>query len=97
MNNIWVGLGLVLITTIGAIFRFIVAPELKQNKVWFWVQKAVLAIEQIIKEEGQGEIKKEFVIDFIKNKMKLDIDDEDLVILIEAVVYEMNKAKNIEE
>ena len=60
-----------------------------------WVGYAVKAAEGIYSASGQGEIKKEYVINFIDglfNKKKVVITKKQIEVLLEATVTEMNKA-----
>ena len=50
---------------------------------------AVKAAEQIYKESGKGQIKKKYVIDYLK-KSGLNLSDEEINALIEAAVKELN-------
>ena len=50
---------------------------------------AVKAAEQIYKEAGKGQIKKKYVIDYLK-KSGLNLSDEEINALIEATVKELN-------
>ena len=58
----------------------------KLEKVADWVTIAVSAAEQIYKESGMGEKKKQYVIDFLEDKgLTVDINSVDA--MIEAAVY----------
>ena len=63
---------------------------IRQHKLEKWVKVAVYSAEQIYKEVGMGEIKKEYVINFINDKFKFGITEKELDSLIEAVVKELN-------
>ena len=86
----------VAIPILGAIITYLIVPFLKQKttkeqreNIYFWVEVAVSAAEQIYKEKGQGKLKKEYVIDFLSSKgIKLTIQELD--VLIEAAVKELN-------
>lgn len=57
-----------------------------------WVQIAVNAAEQIYNESGMGEVKKEYVLEFLKKRgITMDIDSIDA--LIESEVYKLNSSK----
>ena len=61
----------------------------QREKVEYWTRKAVLAIEKAYEGESkQGPVKKEQVMIFI-NKLNLDIDQEVLKVLVDAVVEEL--------
>lgn len=86
----------VIIPILGAIITYILVPFFKQKttkeqreEIYFWVQVAVGAAEQIYKEKGQGKLKKEYVIDFLTSK-GINITIQELDILIEAAVKELN-------
>lgn len=84
-----------LIPVIGLILTGYVVPFLKAkidaqtlDTIKVWTERAVLAAEAIYKEVGAGKSKKEFVIEFLKekfNKKKEILTDEQIDILIEAV------------
>ena len=60
------------------------------------VKTAVDAAEQIFSGTGLGQKKKEFVLNYLKDKgIIIDIDsvNSDIDMLIESFVYEMNKEK----
>ena len=58
----------------------------KLEKVADWVTIAVSAAEQIYKESGMGEKKKQYVLDFLDGKgLTVDINSVDA--MIEAAVY----------
>lgn len=92
-----------LIALTGAIITYYVIPVLKGkisaeqwNEIMKWVKIAVAAAEQM-KEAGIITVpKKDFVIAFLKDR-GVTITDSELDALIEAAVYEINKAKNLLE
>mgnify|MGYP001050643279 CR=1 FL=1 len=90
MFDLRLSITLVVIATIGAIVRYLLLPWLKEKRAWFWVHKAVLAAEQVVKESGQGEVKKEMVIEFLQKYTKFKFNNEQWDVLIEAAVKEMN-------
>jgi 16S rRNA U1498 N3-methylase RsmE len=58
----------------------------KLSQIERWVEIAVGAAEQIYKESGMGEKKKQYVLDFLAKKgLKLDLDSLDA--LIEEAVF----------
>lgn len=58
----------------------------KLEKIMDWVTIAVSAAEQIYKESGMGEKKKQYVLDFLEDKgLTVDINSVDA--MIEAAVY----------
>ena len=58
----------------------------KLEKIMDWVTIAVSAAEQIYNESGMGEKKKQYVLDFLKDKgLTVDINSVDA--MIEAAVY----------
>ena len=74
--------------------------EEKFNKIVEYVGYAVNAAEQIFKETGLGEKKKEYVLNFINGvlgKLNYSITEEELNILIESAVKDMNDAKKLVE
>jgi hypothetical protein len=55
------------------------------------IKLAVQAAEQLFPDSGVGAKKKQWVLDFINSKFKINEDDVER--LLEAFVYEMNKDK----
>ena len=67
----------------------------KYEKLVHFIQTAVEAAEQEIKEPGQGKEKKDRVVMYAKdylNEHGINISSEQLNDLIEALVYEMNRS-----
>lgn len=86
----------VIIPILGAIITYLIVPFIRQKttkeqreNIYFWVKVAVQAAEMIYKEKGQGELKKEYVVDFLTSK-GIKITIEELDVLIEAAVKELN-------
>lgn len=90
-----------IIPIIGLVVTYLLVPYLKANttqkqrdSIYFWVQLAVQAAEQIFSHmEGAGADKKEFVLEFLKEK-GIKVSKEELNILIEAAVLELNRVKS---
>lgn len=81
---------------LGLVVTYYVIPYIKakttkeQRRCCILVQLAVQIAEEIYKEKGQGQLKKETVIDFLnKNGIKMSIEQMDF--LIDAIVTEFNK------
>ena len=95
-----------IITLISAIIVTILIPYFKakttaqtQNNLMIIIKAAVLAAEQIFKGTGLGKEKKEYVLQYLKDKgIKIDTNSvlKDVDNMIESVVYEMNKEKAVE-
>lgn len=65
----------------------------QMKEIEYWTNIAIQAVENYYKDNpGQGKIKKEFVTDFIKNLWP-NIKEEQLDLLIDALVKEMNEIK----
>ena len=62
--------------------------EKQRDNIYTLVLLAVRAAEQIFNTEGQGLLKKEFVVDYLNSK-GIKISIEDLEIFIEAAVKEL--------
>ena len=99
MNYVDVAVKIV-IPVIGAVILYVAIPYFKskttkeqRDEIYFWVKLAVKTAEQIHKEKGQGVEKKDYVIQFLKDK-GFNISEEELNALIEASVYEMNNIKD---
>ena len=68
------------------------SAEEKFKDISKWVRIAVNAAEQIYNESGMGEVKKEYVLEFLKKRgITMDIDSVDA--LIESEVYKLNSSK----
>lgn len=84
-------LNLVLVIISILISRYLV-PWLKEkytseklNNIYNKVSKAVQAAQKIYNESGQGPLRKEYVITYLK-KMNINITDSELDVLIESAV-----------
>jgi len=88
-------IGLLSAVTTGFLIPYLksITDESQQSKIFYWVDLAVRAAEQIFNEPDMGVTKKQYVIDFL-NEKGIKITMEDLNVLIEAVVQEMNLEKN---
>ncbi len=103
MSNTMYQILMLVITLIGVLLTRLVVPWLKLKigneelkDVEKWVTVAVTAAEQM-KVAGllpDGQQKKDYVLEFVKDK-GITITDEELDALIEAAVYEINKAKHL--
>ena len=103
MENVMYQILSLVLTIIGLIITYYVIPILrskvsdeKLSLIEMWVNIAVAAAEQM-KDAGllpDGQEKKDFVLQFVKDK-GITITDEELNALIEAAVYEINKAKHL--
>lgn len=103
MENVMYQILSLVLTIIGLIITYYVVPILrskvsdeKLSLIEMWVNIAVAAAEQM-KDAGllpDGQEKKDFVLQFVKDK-GITITDEELNALIEAAVYEINKAKHL--
>lgn len=74
------------------IFTSYIAPWLKEKRIYNYVDIAVRAAEQMIREAGKGSEKYMLVESWLVDKFKITIDEAKQV--IEAAVYEMNLEKN---
>ena len=54
-----------------------------------WVKIGVAAAEQLYVGQGRGEEKKQYVLDFLKQK-GFKVDEESVVNAIEAIVKQLN-------
>lgn len=98
-NEAIIQIGTIIIALIGAIITYIVVPYIRSKttgeqfrNIEYWVKVAVSAAEQIFNQPGQGEKKKEYVLNFLQD-LGIKITIEQLEILIEAAVHEINKNK----
>ena len=103
MENVMYQILSLVLTIIGLVVTYYVVPILRRKVsdeklsiIEMWVNIAVAAAEQM-KVAGllpDGQEKKDFVLKFIKDK-GITITDKELDALIEAAVFEINKAKNL--
>ena len=99
MNDVLLKIILGLISILGTVITCIVVPYIKEKlgneklaKYEYWASMAVSAAEMIFKEQGMGETKKEYVVNFLNdmfNKDKIVITKEELEILVESAVKEL--------
>lgn len=101
MENVTSQIFSLIFTIIGLVLTYYVVPWLKTKATneqltaaEMWVNVAVAAAEQLIMVPGSGIKKKEYVLAFLKEK-GITVTDQELDALIEAAVYELNKAKNL--
>lgn len=64
--------------------------EKQREEINAWVKIAVQAAEQLYKGAGQGEQKKQYVLDYLASK-GFTIDADSIDKMIEAAVLEINK------
>ena len=92
------------IPVFGAIITWFIIPFIKEKigaeklaKYEYWTSMAVKCAEMIFKEQGMGEAKKEYVVNFLNemfNKNKVVITSEQIEILVEAAVKELKLSEN---
>lgn len=80
------------LVAIGLVITRFLVPYLKEKytaekvkNVYDIIVKAVQAAEKIYQEHGQGLLKKEYVVDYIK-KIGITLSEDDLNVLIESAV-----------
>jgi LL-H family phage holin len=100
MDDVMMQIIKLLITIAGLAITYYLVPFLKKkvgekkfDEIYNLVAIAVNAAEQIFNQPNMGEKKKEYVIKFLEEK-GIDITDEQIDALIEAVVYEINRYKS---
>ena len=86
-----------IITLIAAIITAFLIPYIKSKasaeqlkQIETWVKVAVQAAEQLYTTPQAGEIKKQYVIDFLTSK-GYTVDMQKIDALIEATVFSLNK------
>lgn len=95
---------LALIPILGAIITGFIVPLIKEKigaeklaKYEYWTSMAVKCAEMMFKEQGMGETKKEYVVNFLNemfNKNRVIITSEQIEILVEAAVKELKLSEN---
>ena len=63
--------------------------DAQRKELLEWVKIAVAAAEQLYNGQGRGEEKKQYVLDFLKQK-GFKVDEESVVNAIEAIVKQLN-------
>lgn len=63
--------------------------EAQRKELTAWVKIGVAAAEQLYKGAGRGEEKKQYVIDFLKQK-GFKVDEESVINAIKAAVKQLN-------
>lgn len=99
MNDVLFEVVLGIVSIIMTVLTGILIPYIKEKigneklvKYEYWVSTAVKCAEMIFNEQGMGETKKEYVVNFLNemfNKNKIVITPEQIEILIESAVKEM--------
>lgn len=92
------------IPVFGAIITGFIIPFIKEKigaeklaKYEYWTSMAVKCAEMMFKEQGMGEAKKEYVVNFLNemfNKNKVVITSKQIEILVEAAVKELKLSEN---
>lgn len=101
MNEILFRVLIFVVTFLSLIITTYLVPYLKSlvdgykyEQLLDTVKQAVEAMEQTVKESGQGKVKKAQVIAFVTawlNEHNIQITEKQLDVLIEAAVHVMNK------
>ena len=63
--------------------------DAQRKELLEWVKIGVAAAEQLYAGQGRGEEKKQYVLDFLKQK-GFKVDEESVVNAIEAIVKQLN-------
>lgn len=106
MTEITMQIVLAVITLLGVVITSVVAPLIKskltkeqRDKIVFWTEIAVVAIEKHYEGEiGQGKMKKEYVTKFLVDTLKIDkyMTPEQLSVIIDAVVEQVVNTSTVE-
>lgn len=104
MNEILFQIILGVISILGAILTGIIVPFVKEKigneklaKYEQWASMAVECAEMLFKEQGMGEQKKQYVVDFLNktfNKNRVVITPQQIEVLVEAAVKSMKLQEN---
>jgi hypothetical protein len=91
----------IVIMLVGVVLTYKVVPWIQGNvdvknlaMVQTLIQAFVAAAEQLFPKAGSGELKKAYVLEKLQEK-GITVTDVELDALVEAAVYELNKAKNL--
>ena len=85
-----VRLAIIVVTTFGTVWVKKRIDNEALQKADYWTKKAVEAAEIYYEAKGQGVPKKEFVTKFLKERVGVPLTEDELSILIDAVVEEFN-------
>ena len=89
-----VGIISIMVTRVAVPYIQTLRLTAEQELALYLIEKAVRAVEQTIKETGQGKAKKAEVVKFVQRELAekgISITDEQIDKLIEAAVYSMNR------
>lgn len=95
INNIfYVVLSIVSVLVTGVLIPYLRQKNLqnKADNILSAVEIAVKAAEQIYRESGQGNLKKMYVIQYLKDK-GVKLTEDELDAMIESAVLELNRWK----
>lgn len=87
--ELFVQIMLGVITIVTAILGKAIIPYAKEIRVYKWIQFGVQAAEQLFQESGQGERKKQYVLEFL-HKKGIKLNESELEVLIEAFVNDLH-------
>ena len=101
MNDVTFAILKVVISICAALITLFVLPyihdlqnNVRYSQIYEIICTAVRSVEQTIREKGQGAVKKDHVMTFVRklaDEQHLSITDEQISGLIEACVYEMHQ------
>ena len=84
------------LTVLGGIITYYVIPYIKskttseqRKDLVYWMQLAIKVAEDMYNKNGQGELKKKYVIDWL-NQQGIKFTDEQLSLLIDMIVKYFN-------
>lgn len=97
MNDFTMELLKVAIILIGTVITYVLVPYIRskttpaqRKEAEYWVKLAVMFAEQIYKEKGKGQLKKDYVLQWLnRNNIHITVGQAD--ILIDLVVERFNK------
>ena len=94
-------IGLLLTAITGVLIPYVKARigEVNYNRVVVWITAAVHAVEEVIKQSGQGAAKKRKVLEDVSailHTYKIEVTPEEIDNIIEDAVKKMNDAAKLE-
>lgn len=88
----------IVVMVIGVVLTYYVVPYIKRKftneqlaEAKYWTQLAVMIAEKIYADKGQGCLKKEYVIEYLK-KIGISLTQEQFDLLVDGIVEELKKA-----
>lgn len=87
----------IILMILAAVYTYILVPYIKAkttgsqlDSLKNFVRMGVRAAEMLYREEGMGQAKKQYVLNYLKN-LGYSVDEDEIDALIEGAVFELKK------